>query len=249
MPISKLSVTFDNFSNLCSSYQQVNLYESAVAAGLDMDWHQWRGFTQAQYPSGVLPSTAVATPATYTQQSPYTQLSGGPVILRMGTDITLQPGLAPGCLGNYSFQVNVTLDNTKGYYSYVNNPVITVIAINTGFFETMRGQSAIRKTILQMADVAAATSESGMSKTHLSRLVGRGNFFSGASNLVHRGLSAVKKAHDINKEYGISNMARTYGGTQGAALADAADKALSMGASAHDSLYGHGHKRGRGSGL
>ena len=249
MPISKLSVTFDNFSNLCSSYQQVNLYESAVAAGLDMDFHQWRGFTQAQYPSSVLPLTAQVTPGAPTQQSPFTQLSGGPVLLRMGTDITLQPGLAPGCLGNYSFQVNVTLDNSKGYYSYVKNPVITVVAINTGFFETMRGQSAIRKTILQMADVAAATSETGMSKTHLNRMVGRGNFFSGASNLVHRGLSAVKKASDINNQYGISNMARTYGGKTGAAMADMADSALSSGAAAHDSLYGSGGKRHRGSGL
>jgi len=249
VPISKLSVTFDNFSNLCSSFQQINLYESAVAAGLDMDWHQWRGFTQAQYPSGVLPLTAAASAGTYVQQSPFTQLSGGPVILRMGTDITLQPGLAPGCLGNYSFQVNVTVDNTRGYHSYLRNPVITVIAINTGFFETMRGQSAIRKTILQMADVAAATSESGMSKTHLSRLVGRG-FFSSASNLVNKGLSAVKKAKEINDQYGITNLARTYGGTAGASLADMADSALNKGSAAHDSLYGHQTgKRHRGSGL
>jgi len=248
MPIKSLSLTFDNFSNLCSSFQQVNLYESAVAAGLDMDWHQWRGFTQAQWPSGVLPSTAATTLGTYSQQSPFTQLSGGPILLRMGTDITLQPGLAPGCLGNYSFQVNCTIDNSKGYYNYVNNPVITVIAINTGFFETMRGQSAIRKTILQMADVAAATSDSGMSKTHLNRMVGRGNFFSGASNLVNRGLSAVKKAKEINDQYGLTNLARTYGGATGASLADMADKGLSAGANAHDSLYGHG-KRHRGSGL
>ena len=245
MPIKSLSVTFDNFSNLCSSFQQVNLYESAVAAGLDMDWHQWRGFTQAQYPSGVLAGTAAAGLATYTQQSPFTQLSGGPILLRMGTDITLQPGLAPGCLGNYSFQVNCTLDNSKGYYSYVSNPVITVIAINTGFFETMRGQSAIRKTILQMADVAAATSETGMSKTHLTRLVGRGFSF---SNAVQKGLSAVKKAKEINDQYGLTNLARTYGGSTGASLADMADKGLSMGSQAHDSLYGHG-KRHRGSGL
>lgn len=250
IPISKVSVTFDNFSNLCSSFQQIHLYECAVAAGLDMDWHQWRGFTQAQIASGVLPDTAAAasTPASYNKQSPFTQLSGGPILLRMGQDITLQPGLAPGCLGNYSFQITVTMDNTKGYYDYVKNPVITIIAINTGFFETMRGQSAIRKTILQMADVAAATTDSGMSKTQLNRMVGRGNYFKGASNLVQRGLSAVKAAKGINDRYHITDLARTYGGQTGSRLADAADTAMSMGAQANDSLYG-GAKRHRPSGL
>jgi hypothetical protein len=166
----------------------------------------------------------------------------------MGQDITLQPGLAPGCLGNYSFQITVTMDNTKGYYNYVKNPVITIIAINTGFFETMRGQSAIRKTILQMADVAAATTDSGMSKTHLNRMVGRGNFFSGASNLVHRGLSAVKAAKAVNDRYHVTDLARTYGGKTGSQLADLADTGMSVGAQVHDSLYGSG-KRPRPSGL
>jgi hypothetical protein len=166
----------------------------------------------------------------------------------MGQDITLQPGLAPGCLGNYSFQVTVTMDNSKGYYNYVTNPVITIIAINTGFFETMRGQSAIRKTILQMADVAAATTDSGLSKTHLNRMIGRGNFFSGASNLVHRGLSAVKAAKGVNDKYHLSDLARTYGGATGSQVADMAERGMDMGARAHDSLYG-GAKRHRPSGL
>ena len=251
MPIKSLSVTFDNFSNLCSSFQQVNLYESAVAAGLDMDWNQWRGFTQAQYPSGVIGDTAATTAGVgYIKQSPFTQLSGGPILLRMGTDITLQPGLAPGCLGNYSFQVGVTIDNSKGYYNYVNNPVITVIAINTGFFETMRGQSAIRKTILQMADVAAATSDEGMSKTNLNRMIGRGSgggMFSGASNLLSRGLAAARQAKKINDQYGLTNLARTYGGTTGANIADMAESGLNM-AGKVDSLYGNG-KRHRSSGI
>lgn len=250
LPIKSLSVTFDNFSNLCSSFQQVNLYESAVAAGLDMDWHQWRGFTQAQFASGVLGDTAATTAVGYNKQSPFTQLSGGPILLRMGMDITLQPGLAPGCLGNYSFQVNCTIDNSKGFYNYVNNPVITVVAINTGFFETMRGQSAIRKTILQMADVAAATSDSGMSKTSLNRMIGRGSggsMFSGASNLVSRGLAGLRQAKNINDQYGLTNLARTYGGTTGSQLADAADMAMNTG-SKIDSIYGSG-KRHRSSGI
>jgi hypothetical protein len=113
----------------------------------------------------------------------------------------------------------------------------------------MRGQSAIRKTILQMADVAAATTDSGMSKTHLNRMVGRGNFMSGASNLAHRALGAFKTAKGINDRYGLTDLARTYGGSTGSRIADIADSAMSHGANMHDSLYGGGGKRHRSSGL
>lgn len=184
IPISNIQVTFDNFSNLCSGFQQFNLYESAVASGLDIDWHQWRGFSQSAIGSTyrVTPSNTATTTAPVWRQAGATQLSGGPVLLRMGLDITLSPGLAPGCLGNYSFQATVTPSNPYGFYDYLNSATLTVIAINTGFFETVRGQSAIRKTILNSADVEAATPETGMTKTHLNRLVGRGAYMRGSSH-------------------------------------------------------------------
>jgi len=199
IPIQNVSVTFDNFSNLCSGFQQFNLYESAVASGLDMDWHQWRGYSQGSLASSARitsSSTAVTTAVQY-KQTGVTQLSGGPILLRMGHDITLSPGLAPGCLGNYSFQATVQTSNPYGFYDYLNAVTITVIAINTGFFETVRGQSAIRKTILNSADVEAATPESGTTKTHLNRMVGRGVPMKGGSHYVgharalHRHLGRV----------------------------------------------------------
>jgi hypothetical protein len=208
LPIKSVSVTFDNYSNLCSSFQQSHLYECAVAAGLDMDWQQWRGFTQAQYPSAVYPSTSSSA----TSLSPFTQTSGGPILLRFGQDITLQQGLAPGCLGNYSFQITVTVDNSKGFYTYLGNTIITIVAINSGFFETMRGQSAIRKTILQMSDVAAATPDSGVSKTHLNRMVGRGHHSRGQSNMLHNAVAHLAKAKGLSDLTGALGMRHgTYG--------------------------------------
>jgi hypothetical protein len=181
-----VSVTFDNFSNLCSGFQQFNLYESAVAAGLDMDWHQFRGFTQAAYPSlaRTNPQTDAVTVLPTYKQTGYTQLSGGPILLRMGQDITLSPGLAPGCLGNYSFQANLTTYNPWQFFDNITSIQITVIAINTGFFETVRGQSAIRKTILNSADVEAANPDSGVTRTHINRMIGRGGYMRGGSGFV-----------------------------------------------------------------
>ena len=186
IPIDNVSVTFDNFSNLCSGFQQFNLYESAVAAGLDLDWHQWRGFTQSAIATTSrvsLASNAVTTAPRF-RQTGVTQLSGGPILLRMGQDITLSPGLAPGCLGNYSFQATVRLPNTYGFYDYLTSATITLVAINTGFFETVRGQSAIRKTILNSADVESATPEAGVTRTQLNRMVGRGAYMRGGSSYV-----------------------------------------------------------------
>jgi hypothetical protein len=202
IPISNVSVTFDNFSNLCSGFQQFNLYESAVAAGLDIDWHQWRGYSQSAVSSTfrVSAATNAVTTAPVFRQSGVTQLSGGPILLRMGQDITLSPGLAPGCLGNYSFQATLTLSNPFGFYDYLQAVTVTVIAINTGFFETVRGQSAIRKTILNSADVESATPDSGMSRTHLNRMVGRGAYMRGGSYFpmfsghMKRGMSGVSHA-------------------------------------------------------
>ena len=220
IPIQNIAVTFDNFSNLCSGFQQFNLYESAVAAGMPMDWHQWRGYTQAAYPSvaRILPNSKALTEVATYRQTGATQLSGGPILLRMGHDITLSPGLAPGCLGNYSIQINMQTSNPYGYFDSITSTTVTLVAINTGFFETVRGQSAIRKTILNSADVEAATPEEGVTKTHLNRMVGRGNWLSGLSTNVGKVISVANKANELNKKYDISGKAAAMG-VPGAAMA------------------------------
>jgi hypothetical protein len=251
IPIQNVTVTFDNFSNLCSGFQQFNLYESAVAAGLPMDWHQWRGHTQAAYPSlaraASTPNSQAVTQAAQYKQTGFTQLSGGPILLRMGHDITLSPGLAPGCLGNYSIQVNLTSYNPYGYFDSVTSATTTLIAINTGFFETVRGQSAIRKTILNSADVEAATPEGGVTKTHLNRMVGRG-FFSGISTGIGKALSVANKANEINQKYGLSKLAEQ-AGIPGAAMAGRALEYGAKGNNMYNQMGGSGPMKRARSGL
>jgi hypothetical protein len=218
IPISSCQITFDNFSNLCSSFQQFSLYESAIAAGMEMDWHQWRGYTQAAYPSLALTTVPGAGTLKF-KQTGVTQLSGGPLILRMGIDITLSPGLAPGCLGNYSFQANVNTSNPYGFFDYLTSYTITLIAINTGFFETVRGQSAIRKTILNSADVEASSPETGMTKTDLHRMVGRGGhgFISGST-----GMGKAMRMARMHGRHGSrpANMGGLLGGPGGKRMRD-----------------------------
>jgi len=181
IPISNIGVTFDNYANLCSNYSQEDLYACAVAGGLDMDWNQFRGYARERF-STLTPVSSGALGSgvydTFQGNSPNVQLTGSPIVLRMGQDVPLSSGLAPGTLGNYSVQVNVTLDNSNGFFNYLgglsasNNVIITIMGVNSGFFESVRGSSAIRKTILNTNDVEAASTSSSVTSSQLVRLVG-----------------------------------------------------------------------------
>lgn len=248
-PIRGVQITFDNFSNLCANMTQDQLYQASVEAGLDMDWHTWRGYTNsttsvlqggsigqafAAEPevditstplfallnglSRPISSSCYNTAGTYApidissdansvwppsygasagglnKFSPKraTQLTGGPLMLRMGQDISLSPGLAPGTLGNFSLQVNLVLDNQYGFFDAYPDFQMTIIAVNSGYLETVRGQSAVRKTILNMADVEAAHADSGLTTTSLRRLVG-----GAMPSLAHLGNFASKLASQV----------------------------------------------------
>jgi len=182
VPIENVGVTFDNYSNLCSNFAQEDLYAATKAAGLDMDWQQFRGYTTTLQGTG-LPIASDAADSTYfdcREPAQVTQLTGGPLLLRMGQDIPLSPGLAPGTLGNFSVQVNLRLDNRNGFFNYLvdlvsgTNATVIIMAVNSGFFETVRGQSAVRKTILNSVDVEAASVQTGVTSTALRRMVGGG---------------------------------------------------------------------------
>jgi hypothetical protein len=121
---------------------------------------------------------------------PSTQLTGGPLMMRMGQDIALSPGLAPGSLGNFSVQINLTLDNSQHFFDAYSSYQMVIIAVTSGYLETVRGQSAVRRTILNMADVESATVASGVSTVEMRRLVGgaRGHGLSGIAPYVRSGV-------------------------------------------------------------
>jgi hypothetical protein len=83
LPITQLSVNFDNYSGLLSSHTPFQLYTMSVNNGLVMDWNEWNG-------------KAISTPpydTTKTVQN--VPLVGGPLVLKPSRDITLQTGQAP----------------------------------------------------------------------------------------------------------------------------------------------------------
>jgi len=159
VPITSARVTFDNFSNLCSNFTQQHLYTCTQASGIDISWLEFSGYSNT---AGADSNNAMV---------------GCPLALRMGTDVTLSPGLAPGCLGNYSTQITVDLDNSHGYFSSgglfpATSFTMTIMPVSSGMFETCQGSSTIRRTILNTSDVISVTSTNSLTTAHLHRLVG-----------------------------------------------------------------------------
>lgn len=219
IPITNIGVTFDNYANLCSNYSQEDLYACSVAGGLDMDFNQFRGFARGRNSTSTPLSSGVegAYFDTFKSTAPYVQLTGSPIVLRMGQDIPLSSGLAPGTLGNYSVQVQLTLDNTNGFFNYLpavaaggSNVIITIMGVNSGFFESVRGSSALRKTILNTNDVEAASSSSSVTSSQLVRLVGGASGMHTSSRLTTSlGMPQFKPA--MGDEQRVRKMARHSG--------------------------------------
>jgi hypothetical protein len=162
LPISNISVNFDNFAGLLSAHTQQQLYKMSVHNGLEMDWAQWSGF-------GVVNKNGTANP-----QQP---LVGGMLVLKPGRDIVLQAGQASSLVGNFVLQFNLTVTNQS---ANAVTPVIYVITANSGFFETIKGSSRVIKGVLTEQDIISAPLAPMGTHGSLARAVGAG--MSGMAN-------------------------------------------------------------------
>jgi hypothetical protein len=156
LPITNISVNFDNFAGLLSSHTQEQLYRMSVRNGLEMDFDQWRGYAS----SSVNPAVQRVG------------LSGGPLILKPGRDIVLQAGQAPSLVGNFSLQFQLGVQNQTG--ASQASCQMYVIAVNSGFLETIKGSSRIIKGVLTEQDILSAPMGPGSSDAHMGRMVGAG---------------------------------------------------------------------------
>jgi hypothetical protein len=148
----------------------------AVHNGLEMTYEQWYGRARVALPPGATAGVAGSVINTV----------GGFLILKPGQDFALQSGQAPSLIGNFTLQFNCRINNNTAASV---NPQLTVIAVNSGFFETLAGSSRIIKGVLSEADIISAEPIAEMSRDGLKRLVGHG-FFSSLGSI-------LSKAKDI----------------------------------------------------
>lgn len=186
-PITRVNITFDNFSGLLSAHTTQQLYQMAVHNGLEMDFGEWQSRTRR-----VVDPTAGAPGVGSPGSQGEGPLVGGFLVLRMGQDIPLQSGQAPGLVGNFSLQYQVDIYNPL---DVAHSPSLFLIAVNTGFFETLAGSSRVVKGLLSEADIISAPPVEAVSSDGLSRVVGSGFFDKVGSFLTKHGpaLAAAAK--------------------------------------------------------
>ena len=174
VPIQAISINFDNFSGLLANHTQYELYKMSVNNGIDMDFSEWVGEGR----DAVGPTS-----------SPYVSLVGGPLVLRPGRDFALQAGQAPGLVGNFTLQFNVTVGNQFSQ-SINGNLNLYVVPISSGFFETIKGSSRIIKGVLTEQDILGSPAQAQEMSYQL------------ASQQVDRRVGAGKKEHGVRSRLG-----------------------------------------------
>jgi hypothetical protein len=170
LPISKISINFDNFAGLLSAHTQQQLYKMSVHNGLEMDWATWSG-------QGVYNSNGTA--------NPQIGLAGGMLVLKPGRDVVLQAGQASSLVGNFVLQFNVDVTNQS---ASAVTPVIYVITANSGFFETIKGSSRVIKGVLTEQDIISAPLAPVSTHNGLMRSVG-----AGMTHMMGNAMSAMKE--------------------------------------------------------
>lgn len=133
MPILSANVTWSNVTGLLSNLTQQQLFQICKCNGLKQPYAQWRGYAQTS-------SSEVAAQTAW--------LTGGPLILRPGVDVTLPPGVASGqSNGQWTFSIQLTIDASAVPAAVLNGMAgkmqTTVLAINSGFFSTSSGTSRV----------------------------------------------------------------------------------------------------------
>jgi hypothetical protein len=148
----------------------------SVANGLDMDFDEWSG--SAWVKDAYRPGAATAA----TAYKGLTPMVGGPLVLRPGRDFALSTGQAPGLVGNFTLQYNLSVDNTVAQTTSGSCSIYT-IAINSGFFETIKGSSRILRGVVTEQDILGAPPVSEPESPQ--RYVGEGKPSRGGKSSVH----------------------------------------------------------------
>jgi len=204
LPITNISIQFNNHSGILANATQEMLFHMSQEAGSNQDWLEFTGVAnyldqrQAGLLGGVFTTYPYDNGSEVSVNVPTRQVAGPvPIPVQIGTigsylmldmarhlELT-EPYFAPGSLGSFQIQFNVTVQNQNTVGTESNpdgiTPEIVLLPVNSGLLVTERGQSSCYTGILTKQDVLDASLQEPLSHLHVSRVVGAGHQDSGRS--------------------------------------------------------------------
>ncbi len=186
LPITHISIDFNNNSGLLSAARCEDLYRMSKDNGSNQNWLEWSGFANTAVTAPVVgvggtnnlflsangvPLDAGAMTTTFKT----VPTCGSMLMLEFGKDIQLiEDFFAPGSLGNFNIRVNIYYLNNNPSIKNADQIQLTMITLNSGVFVCERGTSSTYTGILTRADVLEASEQDAYTHSDVRRLVGGG---------------------------------------------------------------------------
>lgn len=192
-PIRNITINFNNQSGLLSTWTRSELYRASRLSGSAQSWFEFSGVCNKDVgcASTIQPDGTVGT--AFPNSAITAPTSGSLLVLEFGTDIELPDYYAPGSLGNFNLQFNITFEN---YALKDETMKIVAITMNSGVFVTEKGQSSVYTGLLTKQDVLEASSMEPITQGKFRRMVG-GSFWDTLKSIGSKVWKGVKSALPI----------------------------------------------------
>lgn len=206
LPITNINISWNNHAGILANASQEQLFHMSKEAGSNQDFLEFQGICNTNYgrigalagdtfqtlniipiynPAATPPGVPVITQGS---KQAYPQASAIPTIgsylmIDMAKHLELQePFYAPGSLGSFQLQFNLTVQNYM-YGSFFAGPEdgvgiqpeIVVIPVNSGIMVTEKGQTSSYTGILTKSDVLDSALQEPYGQMEIKRIVGHGH--------------------------------------------------------------------------
>ncbi len=177
--IQNISVNWNNYSGLLSSASQQDLYKISIKNGCNMTFSQWSGG-----PTTTMSGLDIDEVGTV----------GSVLCLEMGTDIALNEVEAPGQLGTYQLQMDISVQNIN--LTDTITPSLYVVVVSEGTFTIQNNNAIAQIGVLSKNDVLNSAKSGQISYNMIKDAYG-GDFLSGMKEFGKKALKGIRQVGKV----------------------------------------------------
>ena len=220
IPITGLSISFNNNAGLLSNASQKQLWKMSQINGLHQTWSEYYGVAMNARGAPIPPQPPAPAPAIESTMVNQTTMMGGFLVISPGSDLNIvEEYLAPGSIGNYQFQIfNIKYENWGTEAFLAGDLELIVIPVMSGMMVFERGTSAVYTAVLSKEMVLEASAKKPYYAAEVRRKIG-GNFWddfkTGFSDVMNMAAPVLQAAAPLLAAAGESGGGVSGGGVSG----------------------------------